>query len=549
MEAFQSQIESTQALSEADKKLALFEQAFANHDEYEEFKEYAFDLASPDLQESFVTVYVENKDNPNIVEYFENGLPYDDIGMQDFITKFSTITRKQESENKENYLENKEKDNSTSKELLDKIYKNENYSDIFDVAFQEQSIDITDGISLDEYTQVIESIYPQLLEIAKQGTAQEFVETFEQLEQIQTSLGASFEGFETYRAEYLLIKRSLESDNSESKTTAQETSLGIDTTLPGKAVLENDRLIYGDQIVDLGTKPPTKYIESEGGYELQSGEVDYAESREVKRERVKLEKGITENKNKLTGVESELDLLDQQKDDIASLDLNNEDILDRLFEYYNKFPNKVQNIRSLIEQVDNGTASTEQLRDTLQSYVETRIGTLTLEKETIERQISEQQTRLTEINTQRDAGILAFREKMKEQDERTREILEFLHVTGFDLLPKDFTDQIIAEVKSNSTSITGLSLDRSRIDIANGTFGESPTEEGGDEWKRNLLQFMNKMIYGELNPEHSLIKVDEMISVTGKRIDPTEFNIMLEEQGIKSDLGFNIVKARENLEK
>ena len=169
---------------------------------------------------------------------------------------------------------------------------------------------------------------------------------------------------------------------------------------------------------------------------------------------MKLEKGITENKNKLTGVESELDLLDQQKDDIASLDLNNEDILDRLFEYYNKFPNKVQNIRSLIEQVDNGTASTEQLRDTLQSYVETRIGTLTLEKETIERQISEQQTRLTEINTQRDAGILAFREKMKEQDERTREILEFLHVTGFDLLPKDFTDQIIAEVKSNSTSIT-----------------------------------------------------------------------------------------------
>ena len=119
MEAFQSQIESTQALSEADKKLALFEQAFANHDEYEEFKEYVFDAASPDLQESFLTAYLNNKDNPNVVEYFENGMPYEEADMQNFIDKFSSQTSVSDTlEQKDENLEQKY-ENTQQKENID----------------------------------------------------------------------------------------------------------------------------------------------------------------------------------------------------------------------------------------------------------------------------------------------------------------------------------------------------------------------------------------------------------------------------------------------
>jgi hypothetical protein len=40
------------------------------------------------------------------------------------------------------------------------------------------------------------------------------------------------------------------------------------------------------------------------------------------------------------------------------------------------------------------------------------------------------------------------REKVFEQDEKTREILKVISDIGFDIIPKDQTDQLISEVKS-----------------------------------------------------------------------------------------------------
>ena len=45
-------------------------------------------------------------------------------------------------------------------------------------------------------------------------------------------------------------------------------------------------------------------------------------------------------------------------------------------------------------------------------------------------------------------AIDKHREEIFKEDERTREILQFVSSIGFDLIPKERTDQLISEVKS-----------------------------------------------------------------------------------------------------
>ena len=53
-----------------------------------------------------------------------------------------------------------------------------------------------------------------------------------------------------------------------------------------------------------------------------------------------------------------------------------------------------------------------------------------------------------DYNQELSAAIASHREKIFEQDEKTREVLKFISDIGLDLLPKKYTDQIINEVKS-----------------------------------------------------------------------------------------------------
>ena len=73
-----------------------------------------------------------------------------------------------------------------------------------------------------------------------------------------------------------------------------------------------------------------------------------------------------------------------------------------------------------------------------------------------------------------------------------------------------------------------MSIDPQRINLAEGTFGESKAEEWGDMWKKNLVQFMNKMIYGEVQPEETLLNEASLLSVDSAQVDPTEFKDLFE---------------------
>ena len=69
------------------------------------------------------------------------------------------------------------------------------------------------------------------------------------------------------------------------------------------------------------------------------------------------------------------------------------------------------------------------------------------------------------------------RERAMAADRQKRDILEFIHATGFDVIDQKYTDMLIAEIKNNSLHVEGLNLNSQRLDISRGVFGEAETEE------------------------------------------------------------------------
>ncbi len=108
-------------------------------------------------------------------------------------------------------------------------------------------------------------------------------------------------------------------------------------------------------------------------------------------------------------------------------------------------------------------------------------------------------------------AIKVQREATLEQDKKTKDVLQFVADIGLDLLPKKATDQIIQEVKLGMILVPGLPLDLARLNLKNGTFGESQMELGTNQWKANLLKFLNKMISGSID---SPISIESHLSLS-----------------------------------
>jgi hypothetical protein len=144
-----------------------------------------------------------------------------------------------------------------------------------------------------------------------------------------------------------------------------------------------------------------------------------------------------------------------------------------------------------------------------------------------------------------DEAIQAHREEVFDQDEKTREVLKTVSSIGFDLIPKRFTDQLIAEVKSGAILLHDLNINPATADLKNGTFWESQFEQGWTQWKKNLIGFYNKIISGK--PEWP-IDAASHLGAFGKVENKTALRHQLVSNDILSESGvFNIEKARENL--
>ena len=114
---------------------------------------------------------------------------------------------------------------------------------------------------------------------------------------------------------------------------------------------------------------------------------------------------------------------------------------------------KLQNVDLYNELNLDSLTSLEQIKNTLTAMYKQK-------EEEKERKIKEKKGIIDEIVRQNALSA-------KEIDDKKKEILNFLHQIKFDLLPKDLTDQLIYEFKSNIFSIPGVNLNKDTMDIAN----------------------------------------------------------------------------------
>lgn len=157
----------------------------------------------------------------------------------------------------------------------------------------------------------------------------------------------------------------------------------------------------------------------------------------------------------------------------------------------------------------------------------------------------------TKYETMLRDAIQSYSNKLKQKDKQTRETLRFLQSTWLDLIPQSIINQLIRELQSGLLNISWLNLNRQNIDLEKARFWES-TMESWRDWlwdqaKRNIVAFMEKLIYWEVWTKESIFST----------IDPTkdfslissDVNQALEQSGVKSEFSFNIGVMRENLKR
>ncbi|MDD4151248.1 MAG: hypothetical protein PHR68_01415, partial [Candidatus Gracilibacteria bacterium] len=98
--------------------------------------------------------------------------------------------------------------------------------------------------------------------------------------------------------------------------------------------------------------------------------------------------------------------------------------------------------------------------------------------------------------------------KVKENDEKTRETLNILDSIGFTLIPKNITDDIIATINKNPAN---YGFD-SRIDLKNGNFGGI----NNDLTKIRFIKKINKMLSSK---ETEPIGNDEIDNIIVKKVE------------------------------
>lgn len=141
-----------------------------------------------------------------------------------------------------------------------------------------------------------------------------------------------------------------------------------------------------------------------------------------------------------------------------------------------------------------------------------------------------------------------YTEMMREKDEKKKDVLDFLWRSGFDKLPRALTNQLIIELKAWLIKIPGFDMDYWNINLEKWIFGQSPTEKDSTKWKENMVKFMNKAVYWELNPKESIFNSVNLYSKEIQwRVDPTSLSWTLRDKWIFDWMNYNKNKVIDNL--
>lgn len=532
---------------------------FESHDFDTSYLQNSYEAFSPEQKEFLIQAYKAIQNNPDLLmEIME--LPYDEDSFIFFRDSLWTYIELWNTINLENWNSNNETDNynNTVKEYesqkgkindneeIDKLTESEKQK--INNVYQELLKDweykeFFNKNGLDKYSdfEEIKSFFANvenvraLFELAEAKWPQAVEKLYNDLTTLNNLPNFSVAGLENFSIELKQPK----------PTPEAITEVWLDTTNFHITETQGSALIYGDQKIDFGEKPPVKYI-TNGDFELKSVELDYKVDKQLRSDIFVLEHKIPKLENQISNLESNMSKLDSFSQNLSQMDSFNEQTLDYLYEQFlrehgNPLRNDILWTINTQGEIDMGRLKSLLLEDNENKKQELLIN-INDKKELLQ----EQKTQLQLMKQKLSDMQNAFKEQVLEKDEKVRKILEFVWQIWLDLIqPQSRLDQIFRELKDNSLKISGLNLDPQKIDLANGRFGESDMEQSTDKWKINLIKFFNKMISWDTNQPHD---VQQFVSVWGKTINPTEFKQTLEDAWVINDMWeAQITKIRQNL--
>ena len=365
-------------------------------------------------------------------------------------------------------------------------------------------------------------------------------------EQIKTSFMAMDSSFENYFNEF-----------EKGEKNAAEIISDTDTRLLDKARIaawlnnweverEGFILRSWDIEIDISKRPPSRSIGIEwSDFRLESNlpvSVFKESVYEYEKQKLSLNPQIDKNSTDISKIKN-------VKNHISELDFSSRAWLEQAFWFVNASEDvgKKQEFKEKIEQLADQDPIDMNLAESLKNEIIVSLDWKLTELKFKEWELAEQMNQIElDYKHSLEALMWQYREKIKEQDEKTRQVLEFSKNIGLHLISQSVLDMLIEEVKTGMIVIDGINLDPKTINLAEGRFGETGTETNSTKWKENLIKFYNKMISGNTGEP---LSTDSHIWPMGKRENPVEMKENLENKyGIINEFGdTQIIKIRENL--
>lgn len=541
-----------------------FKNKFWDFDWYDKFEENLKKL-TPQKKEEFLKVFKKNINNSNVETYFDperEWLPNTEEKINKFILIYwNEIITKSDVEKdisikekdvtktekgKENEL--KQQKIETRNNIVNDLKIHPLYKEFFADNKINEILNSPDykewnkkNNDKDIYLYIIEKNYDKFLDIAikkdienkisptdKNSNSYKLFSNLQALEDSWLNIQAELT-FKLKLAEY-------SPDYSSWPTKTNLARLSIDTSEYHRTEIHWDILVYWDQVVNLATNE--KFIKSKLWYLLKSSDLEFKEGKEYQEridktnDEVKwIDKEIKSNNDKIWAVNN-----------LAKLDL----LSDELFK-------KVDNdIRKKIEKFSD-EPNNDQLKQEIVNDIKEYIKKLVSIFEKQNRELSERKDKLSEslikLKEDYEKTEKQFKSKLEKKDKMQRESIKFINRIALDVIPQNLLNRLIDMLKSNMIIIPGLDIDRQAINLENQQFWNSVTVENETLWERNLIKFLNKLVYWEINPKDTIFKEDEIIKNPKFNIRPSTMRFTLESKDLMGSDWFHINKMIQNLRK
>ena len=496
---------------EIDKNQDLFQSIKENEIDWNTiFIEQFFDQFTNEEKQKFVEEYnkwIELENGNFLINYlFDNWLPITDNTFNDLKSKFfndsenEKIIEERENTTEERENTTEERENTTEELQKFKVIILNKYWDLYK-NYKNKYFNL-EGVELD--IKIFENHFEDFLEAAQNIWDKDFVELYEKFDILQKTWTLKLNWFyEKFKTEYNKSKLLLNPNNSHWLTSIERIENSFDRSFSWNLEIDWDKFIYWDQIIDAWKRPPIKYI-GDGDFMLESSEVDYRPDREKQKEIRKLSSKIEVNKGEVEkSIERKDDFIWKRKD-IQGLDFNNIKALEWLYGVYIKSPE----IKVMIEELDdmvtykNEENSKWESKELLMKKLKWAIlidMDLNIREEVskiewLEKDIKKDEERLDTLVKEEEARFGQYKEKLNENDERTRKYIKQYQSLWVWIVWQENLDYLFEQINSNPTFMQSIDLwnwkrINWKIDLSKWEFGQAIWQNPAEI----MVRFLNKL--------------------------------------------------------